>query len=384
MSDAPDPLLYLQPAATRVRDPLSGRSVWLAGLVQNARSEPGKLTFELVFDKDHAKADRRNIEQAIVENLRGEGYEGRIVPIARLRQAPAPDKPEQERPASQGLPGLHGGGGVTPHGGPILLQALAGVRHIVCVASGKGGVGKSTVAVNLAVALSRIGLRTGLLDADIYGPSLPTMMNVDARPLADADKKILPVVAYGVRCLSIGMLVPADQAIIWRGPMVMGALRQFLQDTRWGDLDVLVVDLPPGTGDAQLSIIQAVPIAGAVIVTTPQKVALDDAIRGVAMFRKLDVPILGLVENMAWYELPDGTRDYVFGQGGGVAVAEQQGAEVLAQIPLRTRLRASGDTGVPAALADDAVGSAFRALAERVRDKLAQAPEPASTPTAGP
>jgi len=368
MSEAPDPLLYLQPAATRVRDPATGRSVWLAGMVRNARSDPDKLTFEIWFSEAHGKADRRAIEQAIVENLRGEGYGGRVVPIARLESAP---EPTGSGPPDKGLPGLKGGGGVMPHGGPIALQALPGVRHIVCVASGKGGVGKSTVAVNLAVALARIGQRVGLLDADIYGPSLPTMMNVDARPLADVDKKILPVVAYGVRCLSIGMLVPADQAIIWRGPMVMGALRQFLQDTRWGELDVLVVDLPPGTGDAQLSIIQAVPIAGAVIVTTPQKVALDDAIRGIAMFRKLDVPILGVVENMAWYELPDGTRDHVFGQGGGVAVAREQGAEVLAQIPLRTRLRASGDAGVPAALADDAVGSAFRSLAERVRDKLA-------------
>lgn len=360
MTDAPDPLLFLQPAATRVRDPVSGRSVWLAGMVREARSETGKLTFELWFTQEHAKGDRRSIEEAILTNIRAEGFKGEVAAIARM----APSEPEST--PSKGLPGLHGGGGVQPHGGPIHKQAPEGVRHIVCVASGKGGVGKSTVAVNLAVALARLGHKVGLLDADIYGPSLPTMLNVTSRPLADADRKILPVVAYGVRCLSIGMLVPASEAVIWRGPMVMGALRQFLQDTRWGELDVLVVDLPPGTGDAQLSLIQAVPISGAVIVTTPQKVALDDAIRGIAMFRKLDVPILGLVENMAWYELPDGQRDYVFGEGGGLAVAEANQAPVLGQIPLQTRLRASADAGVPAALADDTLGAAFRTVAEKV------------------
>ena len=361
MAEAPDPLLFLQPAATRVRDPVSGRSVWLAGMVRQARSEPGKLTFDLWFTEEHAKADRRSIEEAVVANLRAEGFDGQIVPMAKLERKPAP---------GGDLPGLKASGGVMPHGGPIHKRALDGVTHVVCVASGKGGVGKSTVAVNLAVALARLGQRVGLLDADIYGPSLPTMLNIDSRPLADADRKILPVIAYGVRCLSVGMLVPSDQAIIWRGPMVMGALRQFLQDTRWGELDVLVIDLPPGTGDAQLSIIEAVPLSGAVVVTTPQKVALDDAIRGIAMFRKLDVPILGLVENMAWYELPDGSRDYVFGRGGGLEVAEQHGADVLAQIPLQTRLRASADAGVPAALSDDAVGSAFRGLAEQVLARL--------------
>lgn len=371
VSDSPDPLLYLQPAATRVRDPVSGRSIWLASMVRQASSDGDKLTFELWFTPEHSKADRRSIEEALVANLRGEGFEGRVVPIARRSEPSGTDASDEGS-----VPGMKAGGGVQPHGGPILKAALDGVRHIICVASGKGGVGKSTVAINLAIALSRLGRKVGLLDADIYGPSLPTMLNISSRPLADADRKILPIVAYGVRCLSVGMLVPSDQAIIWRGPMVMGALRQFLQDTRWGELDVLVVDMPPGTGDAQLSLIQAVPLAGAVVVTTPQKVALDDAIRGIAMFRKLDVPLLGLVENMAWYELPDGQRDYVFGQGGGVSVAREHGADLLAQIPLQTRLRASADAGVPAALADDPLGRSFRALAEAVLAKLDARPEP--------
>ncbi len=196
------------------------------------------------------------------------------------------------------------------------------------------------------------------------------MMGVHSRPLVDADKRILPVTAFGVKCLSMGLLVDEDEAIIWRGPMVMSLIRQFLQQARWGDLDVLVVDLPPGTGDAQLTLIQAVDLAGAVIVTTPQEVALADAIRGVTMFQKLEVPLLGLVENMAWYELPDGTRDYVFGEGGGVRIAEQYGTAVLAQLPLRTRLRAAGDDGRPAVLGDDDDAERLLGVARAVASQL--------------
>ncbi len=373
MSDV-DPLSLLQPAATRVRDPVSGRSVWLAGMVRQAKVDENGLSFELWFTPKHGRTDRRSLEEALVENLRAAGVQGEITVVARLEK---PDLDEADRKRAQGgqgggapIPGMDRGGGVQPHGGPIEKKSLPGVRHLVAVASGKGGVGKSTIATNLAVALRRLGHTVGLMDADIYGPSLPTMMNVTSRPLADQDRKIIPVNAYGVRCLSIGLLVPQDQAVIWRGPMVMGALRQFLQDTRWGELDVLVIDLPPGTGDAQLSLVQSVDLTGAIVVTTPQKVALDDAVRGIAMFRKLEVPLLGLVENMAWYELPDGTRDHVFGEGGGVETARAHDTEVLGQIPLQTRLRASGDAGQPAALHDDALGGHFRELALAVARKL--------------
>lgn len=372
MSDTPNPLAIVQPAATKVRDPVSGRSLWLAGMVREARIEDGALSLELWFNAEHGRLDRRGLEQSLVANIKAQGFAGEVKVIARM-QAPAQpaDAPQKPRPTPKGaVAGMNTPGAVAPHGGAIVKKAPDGVKHIIVVASGKGGVGKSTVSVNLAVGLRRLGLSVGLMDADIYGPSLPTMLGATSRPLADAERKIVPVQAYGIRTLSIGQLVPADQAVIWRGPMIMGALRQFLQDTRWGDLDVLVIDLPPGTGDAQLSLIQSVDITGAVIVTTPQRVALDDAIRGIAMFRQLEVPVLGVVENMAWYELPDGTRDHVFGEGGGVRIAEENDAPLLGQIPLQTRLRDSADRGQPAVLHDDALGQSFMAIASQVAERL--------------
>jgi ATP-binding protein involved in chromosome partitioning len=263
------------------------------------------------------------------------------------------------------------GPGMGPHGGPIQKKPIEGVRYIVAVASGKGGVGKSTVASNLAVALARRGHSVGLLDADIYGPSVPTMMKVHDRPLADpSTRKILPIPSHGVRCLSMGMLVDPEEAMIWRGPMVMGAVRQFLQDADWTGTDYLLIDLPPGTGDAQLTLIQAVDLAGAIIVTTPQPVALADAIRGITMFRKLEVPLLGVIENMAYYELPDGTRDYVFGKDGGLHTAQRYDTELLGQIPLRSSVRQASDDGTPAALGTGPDADAFARLAARVAEKL--------------
>ena len=258
------------------------------------------------------------------------------------------------------------GGGMQPHGGPIQKQNPPGVRHIVAVASGKGGVGKSTVATNLAVALARAGWSVGLLDADIYGPSLPLMMNVNGRPLAGSDKRILPLLAHGVKCMSIGFLVDEKEPIIWRGPMVMGVINQFFKDVAWEPVDYLIIDLPPGTGDAQLTMIQAVNLAGGVIVSTPQPVALLDAVRGVEMFKKLEVPILGVVENMAWYEA-GGARTYPFGKGGGEKLAQDYGVPLLAQVPLRDAVREAGDNGRPVALDGDAT---FDALARAIQDAL--------------
>ena len=372
---AVDPIALLQPAATRVRDPVSGRSAWLAGLVQNARVKGDDLHFDLVFDPRHTPDDRKRIQAAIEENLRSLGFSGRILALAAGATPAPPAPPAAVKPAAHGhkhdpVPGMSGPG-MGPHGGPIEKKALPGVTHVVAVASGKGGVGKSTVASNLAIALQRMGFDVGLLDADIYGPSVPIMMNVHQRPMVEPGaKKILPVDAYGVRCLSMGMLVDAEEAMIWRGPMVMGAVRQFLQDANWSGCDYLILDLPPGTGDAQLTIIQAVTLAGAVIVTTPQEVALGDAVRGITMFRKLDVPLLGVVENMAWYELPDGTRDHVFGEGGGRRTAERYGTELLVELPLRTSIRKSGDSGLPAALGDDSTARIFAELARKIAGKL--------------
>ncbi len=360
-----DPTALVEPAATRVRDPFSGRSVWLAKMVRNPRMEADTLCLELVFRPEHEERDRQGIEEALVQNLRGLGFSGEVTVATRVEEPPkrAPHPKEPVR-------GMHSGGGVAPHGGPVEKKRIDGVKHVLAVASGKGGVGKSTVATNLAVALQRLGHATGLLDADIYGPSLPRMMDVTSKPMVDDANRIIPPMSYGVRCLSVGLLVPDEEAVIWRGPMVMNLLRQFLQQAVWGELDYLIVDLPPGTGDAQLTLIQGCELSGAIVVTTPQPVALADAIRGITMFRKLEVPVLGVVENMAWYELPDGTRDHVFGDGGGARLAESEGEDLLGRLPLQTALRRSGDQGLPVALGDDALGQAFRDLAERVVEKL--------------
>jgi ATP-binding protein involved in chromosome partitioning len=369
-----DPTVLLQPAATRVRDPVSGRSVWLAGMVQEARERgDGDLQYELAFDAGHTPHDRKGIPAAIEENLRGLGFEGKIFVMhgGATPSLPQPSgAPPAKTPAADPVPGMTGPG-MQAHGGPVRKDRIPGVKHVIAVASGKGGVGKSTVATNLAVSLAKAGHGVGLLDADIYGPSVPLMMRTSARPMVDPElKRILPVEAHGVKLLSMGLLVDADTAMIWRGPMVMGAVRQFLQEASWEGCDYLIIDLPPGTGDAQLTLVQAVDLAGAVIVTTPQPVALGDAVRGIAMFRKLDVPLLGLIENMAWYELPDGTRDHIFGEGGGVATARRFETELLGQIPLRSAIRRGGDEGLPAALSDDAVGATFARIAERIHAKL--------------
>jgi ATP-binding protein involved in chromosome partitioning len=254
---------------------------------------------------------------------------------------------------------------------------LAGTRWIVAVASGKGGVGKSTVAANLAVALSRLGHKVGLLDADIYGPSVPMMFGTAGeRPRAAGGQSFYPIEKYGIKLISIGFFVTDKTPIIWRGPMVMSAVRQFLQDTLWGTQDFLVVDLPPGTGDAQLTLAQQVAIDGVVIVTTPQDVALADALRAVKMFRQVHCPLLGVVENMSYFACPDcGERDEIFGHGGGAQMARAEGLELLAEVPLFAQVRETGDDGVPITLAlpDHPASRAFLELAERVAAVMPQA-----------
>ena len=220
------------------------------------------------------------------------------------------------------------------------------IKSAIAVASGKGGVGKSTVAVNLSVALAQQDLAVGLMDADIYGPNIPTMMGVPSLPEAPGPK-LVPAEAYGVKIISIGFLVPPGQPLIWRGPMLHGAIRQFVQDVEWGELDVLVIDLPPGTGDAQLSLAQTLPLTGGVIVTLPQQVSLEDALRGLEMFRTMDVDVLGVIENMSYLELPDGEKMDVFGEGGGKTLAEGAGVPFLGSIPIDPAVRQGGDEGVP-------------------------------------
>ncbi len=273
-----------------------------------------------------------------------------------------------------GLPPVLGQRPSLAAAGGLDAALLPEVRHVVAVASGKGGVGKSTVAVNLAVALARAGARTGLLDADVYGPSIPLMMGTDDPPrLGAGERRLLPFERFGVRFMSLGFLVEKEAAVIWRGPMVMKALTQLLGDVDWGALDVLVVDLPPGTGDAQLTLSQKVRLAGAVIVTTPQDVALADAIKAVAMFRKVDVPVLGIVENMSFFVCPHcAGRSEIFGHGGGRQTASRLGVPFLGEIPLETGIREGGDTGAPVAATAGPVADSFSGLADRVLAAVAR------------
>lgn len=254
-------------------------------------------------------------------------------------------------------------------------EILSGVKNIIAVASGKGGVGKSTVAVNLACGLARTGAKVGLLDTDIYGPSIPTMLNDHDRPNITTRKKLIPKEKYGIRFLSMGLLVDPDQAMIWRGPMVTSAVKQFLNEVEWGELDYMVLDLPPGTGDIQLTLVQTVPLTGAVIVSTPQNVALDDARKGVAMFKKVNVPVLGIVENMAYFipeDMPD-KKYHIFGKHGARDLAERIGTNFLGEIPLEQAVRESGDNGRPIVLdeIETKSGQAFVELSNNVIQQLA-------------
>jgi len=258
-------------------------------------------------------------------------------------------------------------------------ELLPGVKNIIAVASGKGGVGKSTVTTNLAVSLAKAGAKVAIIDADIFGPSIPTMFNNEKeKPTVskvDGKSFIKPLENYGVKLLSIGFLAPTEGAVVWRGPMASSALKQFISDADWGELDYMLIDLPPGTSDIHLTLVQTLPVTGALIVTTPQKVALADAKKGLAMFKQggIDVPILGVVENMSYFtpeELPD-NKYYIFGSGGGQELADENGVPLIAQLPLVQSIRESGDNGYPAALKEGILGEAFMRLAEALASQVA-------------
>jgi ATP-binding protein involved in chromosome partitioning len=259
-------------------------------------------------------------------------------------------------------------------GSPMSRQAeIPGIAAIIAVASGKGGVGKSTTALNLALGLRDLGLRVGLLDADIYGPSVPRLTGIREKPQLNDDKKMIPIVRFGLAIMSIGFLVEEETAMIWRGPMVMSAITQMLRDVAWGTLDILVVDMPPGTGDAQLTLAQNVPLKGAVIISTPQDLSLIDARRGLAMFRKVNVPVLGIVENMSYFQCPHcGTRSDIFGHGGARHEAERLGVPFLGEIPLHMSIRATSDSGTPVVDSepDGPYAAIYRAIGEKVWDQL--------------
>lgn len=349
----------------QVKFPGLDRDIVDYGVVQGVAVEDGRVAVELeVLARDPELPKQLYAE--VEKVLRGAGLE----PTIDLRVKNFPTVSAQGRPGAGAPAGPHG----TSPDPWADRQGIAGVRYVVAVASGKGGVGKSTVAVNLAYALQADGLQVGLMDADIYGPSMPIMLGIDEIEIqSDDTKRLLPIVKDGLKTISIGYLIHDDQPVIWRGPLVMKTIEQFLRGVNWGELDVLVVDLPPGTGDAQLSLVQKVPIDGAVIVTTPQKVALADVIRGHAMFDKVDVPTLGVVENMSYLIVPStGERLEIFGHGGGRQAAEERGLPFLGEVPLDPANREAGDAGRPITVHDPehSQSKAFRDIAGQVWARL--------------
>ena len=359
--DTPSLEARVRAALDGVKDPVSGKGLVASGRVSGLVVRPdGKVGFVLETAVGAADEPLRKAAEAAATRAPGVS----AVTAVLTAEATTGARSVPAAPASRPVPAL------PPGQAPIVRPA----RGIIAVASAKGGVGKSTVAINLAVAAARSGLRVGLLDADIFGPSLPTMLGtVGVKPDVKG-KRMQPVMAHGLATMSIGYLVDPDQAVVWRGPMVMSAVSQLITDTDWGDLDLLFIDTPPGTGEVQLTLVQKLPLDGAVIVSTPQEVALADVRRGVAMFRKTAVPVLGVIENMAWFEQQDGSRAYIFGQGGAERTAAELGVPFLGALPILPALREGGDAGVPAATGASSAAEAFRLLADAVNEALGAAP----------
>ncbi len=354
-------------ALARVIDPDKGKDIVALGMIQGVQLREGHVAFAIEVDRARApnlEPLRRQAEKA-VEALPGV-LSVTAVLTAEKAQGAAPVRAPQAAAPGHAHP--------APGRGQAPQKPLApGVKFFIAVASGKGGVGKSTTAVNLALGLESLGLKIGVLDADIYGPSVPRMLGISGKP-ATADGKILePMRAHGIKCMSIGFLVPEDTPMIWRGPMVMSALQQMLRDVNWGELDVMVVDMPPGTGDAQLTMAQQVPLAGAVIVSTPQDIALLDARRGLAMFKKVDVPVLGFIENMSYFKCPHcGERSDIFSHGGAHLEADKLGVEFLGEVPLDIAIRETSDAGTPIVIAQPQSEHAqvYRRIATRIWEML--------------
>ena len=350
-------------ALSRVQNARLGTDVMAAGMVQDiATTVDGKVQFTLLLDSRDDAALVRDVRQAVVDLV---GVTDVKVNVRDPRQqAPTPARPGRPLPmAPDATPAP------TPRVAAPTPVALPNLGRILAVSSGKGGVGKSTVSVNLAIALAQLGHRVGLMDADIYGPNIPLMMGIDQQPEVNKQSKIIPLEAFGVKLISLGFLIEKDQPAIWRGPIVMKLIGQFLKDVDWGQLDYFVVDMPPGTGDAQLSLVQTTLVSAALIVTTPQQVSTGDALRGVKMFERVAVPVLGIVENMSWFENPEtGTPIAMFGSGGGQQLATQVGLDLLAQIPIDPRIAEGGDTGRPLIAVEPTAPASrvFAALATRV------------------
>ena len=342
-------------ALARVRDPDRGADVVSLGMVSGLRIQDGHVMFalEVAPERGPQLEPLRREAEAAVHKLPG------VLTARAVLTAERP--PAAARPSGAGRQGR-----AAPPAGPDLLPD---VKAIVAVASGKGGVGKSTTAVNLALALARLGRRTGLLDADVYGPSIRRMLGIVGNPASSDGVKLDPMQKYGIQAMSMAFLVEEETPIVWRGPMVQSALEQMMRDVNWGALDVLIVDMPPGTGDTQLTMAQRVPLAGAVIVSTPQDIALIDARKGLNMFRKVDVPVLGIIENMSYFACPKcGHQTNIFGHGGARNEAERLGVDFLGEIPLDIAIRETSDGGTPivAAEPDGVHAKAYLEIAARV------------------
>ncbi|HYS47838.1 MAG TPA: Mrp/NBP35 family ATP-binding protein [Xanthobacteraceae bacterium] len=340
-----------------------GRPLPATGTLSDIVVSDGKVFFSMTVDAGVVQR-WEPVRKAAEDKVRGiPGVTSALVALTAERgggAAPGRTSPAAAARAQQ-------------HGGPRPAQAPEGVKAIIAVASGKGGVGKSTTAANLALGLSALGLKVGVLDADIYGPSMPKLLAIRGRPQTIGGTRLKPMSGYGLAVMSIGFLIEEETPMIWRGPMVMSALTQMLREVEWGALDVMVVDMPPGTGDAQLTMAQQVPLAGAVIVSTPQDLALIDARRGIAMFRRVNVPVLGIVENMSYFLCPHcGGRTDVFGHGGARHEAERLGVPFLGEVPLDIAIRETSDSGRPVVATDPdgAHAAIYRDIAARVRDQL--------------
>jgi ATP-binding protein involved in chromosome partitioning len=347
-------------ALKSIPDPDRGGNIVDLGMISGLSLRAGHVAFAIEVERARAPKleGLRRAAEAAVEALPG------VLSVSAVLTAerPAPDRAGAPAQRSSGQP-------AKPN--------IPGVNTIVAVASGKGGVGKSTTAVNLALALMSLGRKVGLLDADIYGPSQPRMMGISGRPSSPDGRRLLPMENFGVKVMSMGFMVAEDTPMIWRGPMVMSAINQMLRDVDWGELDVLVVDLPPGTGDAQLTMAQQVPLTGAVIVSTPQDIALIDARKGLNMFRKVDVPVVGIIENMSYFICPHcGERSDIFSHGGARREAQNLGVDFLGELPLDMAIRETSDGGRPIVVSDpgSAPAQTYRAIAEQVWRKLSGAP----------
>ena len=354
-----------------VRGPGFERDVVALGMVSDVFISDGKVYFSITVPAERAD-ELEPLRQAAERAVKAmPGVKGALVSLTAERKAGA-------APAARPQPAAHGHAhshapAQAPSGQRPARQTIPGIGAIIAVASGKGGVGKSTTAVNLALAMKANGLKVGILDADVYGPSLPRLMGITGRPQQIENRIIVPMENYGIKVMSMGFLVDEGTAMIWRGPMVQSALMQMLREVAWGDLDVLVVDMPPGTGDAQLTMAQQVPLSGAVIVSTPQDLALIDARKGLNMFNKVEVPVLGIVENMSYFIAPDtGNRYDIFGHGGARAEADKIGVPFLGEVPLTIEIRETSDAGTPVVVSDPEGPQAkvYREIAEKVWNEV--------------